>query len=118
MGRNGTTKQVPWYLFPLWGLLALGVLVVIWGLYGKARLCGQTAKARQAKRAVTHGCALALGQDLTRHHCFRYCNRRSLPPRLFPPGGGLPVRRRGLPGADPVQQSGRRGHRPGHRPDL
>lgn len=83
MGRNGTTKQVPWYLFPLWGLLALGVLVVIWGLYGKARLCGQTAKARQAKRAVTHGCALALGQDLTRHHCFRYCNRRSLPPGYF-----------------------------------
>ena len=83
MGRNGTTKQVPWNLFPLWGLLALGVLVVIWGLYGKARLCGQTAKARQAKRAVTHGCALALGQDLTRHHCFRYCNRRSLPPGYF-----------------------------------
>ena len=82
MGRKGTTERVPWYLFPLWGLLALGVLGVVWVIYGKARLCGQPAKARQAKLAVAHGCALALGQDLPRHHCFRYCNRRSLPPAI------------------------------------
>ena len=52
MGRKGTTERVPWYLFPLWGLLALVLLCVVWGIYGKARLCGQPAKARQAKLAA------------------------------------------------------------------
>ena len=84
-GMHGSkgTERVPWYLRPLWALLALGVLGVVWGMYGRARLRGRLAEARQARQVAAHGCALALGRDLTRHNCFRYCNRRSLSPDYF-----------------------------------
>ena len=83
MHGSKQTERVPWYLRPLWALLALGVLGVVWGMYGRARLRGRLAEARQARQVAAHGCALALGRDLTRHNCFRYCNRRSLSPDYF-----------------------------------
>lgn len=84
-GMHGSkgTERVPWYLRPLWALLALGVLCVVWGMYGRARVRGRLAEARQARQVAAHGCALALGRGLTRHNCFRYCNRRSLSPDYF-----------------------------------
>lgn len=77
------TEAVPWHLRPLWAILVLGILCVVWGTYGKARLAGRPGKARLARRAASPGCALALGRDLTRHSWFRYCTRRSLSPDYF-----------------------------------
>lgn len=83
MAGRRKTEEVPWHLRPLWGLLALVILCVVWGIYGKSRLFGQTIKAKLARQAASPTCALALGRDLTRHSWFRYCTRRSLSPDYF-----------------------------------
>lgn len=83
MTGSKRTNGVPWYLRPLWALLVLVILCVVWGIYGKARLAGRPIKAKLARQAASPSCALALGRDLTRHSWFHYCTRRSLSPDYF-----------------------------------
>lgn len=83
MTGSRNTNGVPWYLRPLWALLVLVILCVVWGIYGKARLAGRPIKAKLARQAASPSCALALGRDLTRHSWFHYCTRRSLSPDYF-----------------------------------
>lgn len=83
MTGSKRTNGVPWYLRPLWALLVLVILCVVWGIYGKARLAGRPIKAKLARQAASPSCTLALGRDLTRHSWFHYCTRRSLSPDYF-----------------------------------
>ena len=102
MSERKQAPETPWYLRPFGPLVSLALLCVVWGVYGKARLSGRRTRAQRAWQVVSQGCVYDLGRDLTRHNCFRYCNRGSLY----------------LPGADPLQQSRRRGNRAVYRPGL
>lgn len=87
MGDGKRDYGPPWYLRPFGPLVSLVLLCVIWGVYGKARLSGRRTRARQARWVAAQGCAHHLGRDLTRHKCFRYCNRGSLSPAYFTQAG-------------------------------
>lgn len=44
---------------------------------------GAGPRAQRAWQVVSQGCVYDLGRDLTRHNCFRYCNRGSLSSAYF-----------------------------------
>lgn len=70
-------KQI---LFPL---ITLFLTLAVAGCYLKARLTGQAAQARQARRVVARGCVGELGRELPRHPVFGYCTRGSLGEGFF-----------------------------------
>ena len=78
MSERKQAPETPWYLRPFGPLVSLALLCVVWGVYGKARLSGRRTRAQRAWQVVSQGCVYDLGRDLTRHNCFRYCNRGSL----------------------------------------
>ena len=45
--------------------------------------CRRRTRAQRAWQVVSQGCVYDLGRDLTRHNCFRYCNRGSLSSAYF-----------------------------------
>ena len=83
MSERKQAPETPWYLRPFGPLVSLALLCVVWGVYGKARLSGRRTRAQRAWQVVSQGCVYDLGRDLTRHNCFRYCNRGSLSSAYF-----------------------------------
>ena len=83
MSERKQAPETPWYLRPFGPLVSLALLCVVWGVYGKARLSGRRIRAQRAWQVVSQGCVYDLGRDLTRHNCFRYCNRGSLSSAYF-----------------------------------
>lgn len=118
MSERKQAPETPWYLRPFGPLVSLALLCVVWGVYGKARLSGRRTRAQRAWQVVSQGCVYDLGRDLTRHNLLPVLQPGQPVFGLFCPGYGGAVRRLYLPGADPLQQSRRRGNRAVYRPGL
>ncbi len=118
MSERKQAPETPWYLRPFGPLVSLALLCVVWGSLRKG----------PAVRAPDPGPAgLAGGEPGLRIRFGAGPDPAQLLPVLQPgqpvfglfcPGYGGAVRRLYLPGADPLQQSRRRGNRAVYRPGL
>ncbi len=117
MSERKQAPETPWYLRPFGPLVSLALLCVVWGVYGKARLSGRRTRP-SGLAGGEPGLRIRFGAGPDPAQLLPVLQPGQPVFGLFCPGYGGAVRRPYLPGADPLQQSRRRGNRAVYRPGL
>ncbi len=83
MSERKQAPETPLVSPALWALGVSGAAVCGVGSLRKGPAVRAPDQAQRAWQVVSQGCVYDLGRDLTRHNCFRYCNRGSLSSAYF-----------------------------------